>query len=70
MLPHKSVRGGTIPKPKLVARFDKVAVGQWNDLINEGVQCEDAATLFRRQRRRDAQTGTTGSPSIAACPNG
>ena len=56
MLLHKPARG-TIPKAKLVARFDKFAAGQWNDLINEGVQCaEDAATLFRRQRRQDAQT--------------
>ena len=56
MLLHKPARG-TIPKAKLVACFDKFAAGQWNDIINEGVQCaEDAATLFRRQRRRDAQT--------------
>ena len=46
------MRGGTIPKSKLVARFDKFAVGQWNDLINEGVQCaEDAVTQTARERR-------------------
>ena len=68
---HKLARG-TIPKAKLVARYDKFAAGQWNDLINEGVQCaEDAATLFRRQRRRDAQiVRERRARSFAMCPNG
>ena len=41
---HKLARG-TIPKAKLVARFDKFAAGQWNDLINEGVQVQRTQPL-------------------------
>ena len=54
MLLHRPPRGGQISKDKLIARFDKFAAGQWQDLLRASAKCaEDAGKLSRRQRRRD-----------------
>ena len=53
LLLHRPPRGGTIPKHKLVARFESFASGQWSSLLRESEEgCEIAATARARHRRR------------------
>ena len=54
MLLHRPPRGGQISKDKLLARLDKFAAGQWQELLRASVKCaEDAGKLSRRQRQRE-----------------
>ena len=56
MLLHRPPRGGTMPKYKLEARFDKFARGQWSELLRESIEGSETAAYLRarRSRRRPA----------------
>ena len=54
LLLSKPPRGGSIGRDKLVKRFQMFADGQWQELLQFGVQCAgDLVNSRRRQRRRD-----------------
>ena len=53
LLLHRSPRGGTIPKSKLLKRFDLFNRGEWISLLEASrVCCDEAAVALRRWGRR------------------
>ena len=56
MLLHRPPRGGTMPKKRLEARFDRFARGQWSELLRESIEGSETAAYLRarRSRRRPA----------------
>ena len=53
LLHFRPPKGGTIPKHKMVARFESFASGQWSSLLRESQEgCEIAATARARRKRR------------------
>ena len=55
LLLQKPPRGGSIPKHRLVARFEAFSQGQWATLLRESVEgAEMAATARSRKSRRSS----------------
>ena len=52
VLLHRSPRGGLISKSKLTERFDKLARGEWVQLIHASVQCDEQVAVIRRRKGR------------------
>ena len=58
MLLHRQPRGGTIPREKLLQRFERFSSGQRIELIrNCVVHEEEALKIARRRSRRQGQDG-------------
>ena len=52
LLLHRSPRGGTIPRSKLLKRFDLFNRGEWISLLEASRVCCDEAAVARRRRGR------------------
>ena len=52
MLLHRGPRGGGIPRPKLLERFEMFVRGQWDNLLEASRVCGDKAAVARRRRTR------------------
>ena len=52
MLLHRAPRGGTIPKAKLLGRFDLFNAGAWLDLLEASRKVNQQAAVLRRRRNR------------------
>ena len=50
MLLHQPLRGGLIPKEKLRERFDVLARGEWNTLLEASSKCDEEAAARRKRR--------------------
>ena len=59
MLLHRKPRGGTIPREKVVQRFERFSSHKWLDLIRICVLNEEEA--FKIARRRSRRHGQDGS---------
>ena len=65
LLLHRSPRGGTIPRSKLLKRFDLFNRGEWICLLEASRVCCDEAVLARRRRGRRAENGVPSRISRA-----
>ena len=52
MLLHRAPRGGTIPKAKLLGRFNLFNAGAWLDLLEASRKVNQQAAVLRRRRNR------------------
>ena len=53
MLLSRPPRGGVVSRERLIARFDRLCVGDWQDLIRQSLEwAEQASQATRRRRRR------------------
>ena len=59
LLLTKLPRGGKVPKNKLLERVQKIASGQWMDLLRLILEVSEAASQLRSRRRRTQQDTVT-----------
>ena len=57
LLLHRAPRGGTIPKSKLLGRFDQFNAGEWLDLLEASRKVNQQAAVIRRRRHRRSDDG-------------